>query len=280
MTEIRDVARRIGRLVLILAAIYSGLLYVFWAYEPSFVFARLQRPGVAPAEAGAKDFVEVEVPTEDGIKLYGWWRAPPGHGAVILFTGTGASLIDYGGLVADLAAHGFGVLGIDYRGNGASPGIPSERAWRTDARAAFDFVNQRAPQAKIALFGQSMGSGFAVGLALERPVVGIVLDSAYASVVRLFARSGLPLFHLPFPARLLMADRIDSEALIGRVHVPIIMLHGTEDGAIPLAEARRLYAAANEPKELIEVAGAGHAAVWFGPYRERALSALAEWTKQ
>jgi hypothetical protein len=29
---------------------------------------------------------------------------------------------------------------------------------------------------------------------------------------------------------------------------------------------------------LIEVAGAGHAAVWFGPTRDRALAALAAWT--
>jgi alpha-beta hydrolase superfamily lysophospholipase len=262
-----------------LGAIYLGLCWIFWAYEPAFVFYQLQRPGIAPAKAGLNGFTEVSVRTEDGIDLYGWWGPPqPGHGAIVVFTGSGVSLIDYGGLLGDFAGHGFGVLGIDYRGNGASPGVPSEKAWRRDARAAFDFVRREAPQAKIALYGQSMGSGFAVGLALERPAVGVLIDSGYASVVRLFQRGGLPLVHVPFPARLLMTDTIDSEAIVGRLRVPLFVIHGTEDWAIPVGEARRLYTAANEPKELIEVVGAGHAAVWFGPQRERALAALARWT--
>jgi fermentation-respiration switch protein FrsA (DUF1100 family) len=265
---------------LVFGVVYVGLCWLFWAYEPVFVFYHLKRPEIAPESAGLTGFAEVGVTTEDGMRLYGWWRPPePGHGAIVVFTGTGVTLSDYAGLLGDLAAHRFGVLGIDYRGNGASPGTPSEAAWRSDARAAFDFVHAAAPQSKIVAYGQSMGTGFAVGLALERPAVGVLLDSAYASVVRLFARNGLPLLHgVPFPARLLMTDTIDSEAMIGRLRVPVMMLHGTEDHAIPIEEARRLYAAAREPKELIEVAGAGHAAVWFGPTRDRALAALAAWT--
>ena len=91
--------------------------------------------------------------------------------------------------------------------------------------------------------------------------------------------NGMPLLRgVPLPARLLMTDTIDSEAMIGRLRVPVMMLHGTLDYAIPIDEARRLYAAARQPKELIEVAGAGHAAVWFGATRDRALAALAAWT--
>jgi fermentation-respiration switch protein FrsA (DUF1100 family) len=125
-----------------------------------------------------------------------------------------------------------------------------------------------------------MGTGFAVGLALERPVVGVMLNSPYASVLRLFQQHGIRLApHVPLPFRLLMTDTIDTEALIGRLQVPVMILHGTEDGAIPIAEARRVYAAAHEPKEMIEVQGAGHVQTWFGPTRDRALAALAEWTK-
>jgi uncharacterized protein len=283
MPDWRAVRRGIGvallSFVLALGVIYVGACWVFWAYEPAFIFYQLKRPGIAPESAGLKGFTEVGVTTEDGVRLYGWWRPPePAHGAIVVFTGTGVTLSDYAGLLGDLAAHGFGALGIDYRGNGASPGTPSEAAWRSDARAAFDFVRTAAPRSKIVAYGQSMGSGFAVGLALERPAVGVLLDSPYASVVRLTERSGMPILRVPFPARLLMTDTIDTEAMIGRLRVPVMMLHGSEDGAIPIAEARRLYAAAPEPKELIEVAGAYHAAVWFGPQRERALAALAAWT--
>ena len=92
-------------------------------------------------------------------------------------------------------------------------------------------------------------------------------------------RGGIPLARgVPLPARLLMSNPIDAEKVIGQLQVPVLMLHGTEDRVILPEEARRLYAAARQPKELIEVEGAGHAAVWFGPARDRALAALAKWT--
>lgn len=265
---------------LALGLLYVGLCTVFWAYEPLFVFYQLPRSAAAPETLGLKGFAKVVVTTEDGMRLYGLWRPPgPGRGAIVFLTGSGVTLSDGAGLLGDLAAHGFGVLGIDYRGNGASPGSPSEAAWRADARAAFDFVRKAAPQAKIAVFGESMGTGFAVGLALDRPVAGVLLNSPYASVVRLYGRDGLPILRgVPFPARLLMTNTVDSEAQIGKLRVPVMILHGSEDRTIPIGEARRLYAAARAPKEFIEVPDAHHVQVWFGANRERALAALAAWT--
>lgn len=277
----KNLAVAASTFIAVLALYYGILCWLFWKYEPAFVFAQVERPALAPDAAGLSGFVQVTVTTEDGVPLFGWWRTPdPGRGAIVFFTGTGVSLQDCTGLLGDLGAHGFGVLGVDYRGNGASPGVPSEAAWRADARAAYDFAQSAVPEAKIAAFGESMGTGFAIGLAVERPVVGVMLNSPYASVLRLFQRSGIRLApRVPLPFRLLMTDTIDSEALIGRVHVPVMILHGTEDWAIPLGEARRLYAAARQPKEMIEVEGAQHVATWFGPTRDRALAALAAWTR-
>jgi fermentation-respiration switch protein FrsA (DUF1100 family) len=76
-----------------------------------------------------------------------------------------------------------------------------------------------------------------------------------------------PLFELrgpPLPYRLLLTDQFDSEALIGGIGVPVMILHGTADESVPVTEARRLYAAAHEPKTMIEVGGAGHLAAWEG----------------
>ncbi|HEV8678473.1 MAG TPA: alpha/beta fold hydrolase [Stellaceae bacterium] len=284
MPDWAKVRRNIGvaalTFVLALGAGYVGICALFWKYERAFVFAQVPRPRIAPQEAGLAGFAEVTVTTEDGVPLYGWWKPPePGHGAIVFLTGSGVSLSDYPPLLGDLASHGFGVLGIDYRGNGASPGTPSEAAWRADARAAFDFADGAAPGAKIAAFGESMGTGLAVGLARERPVVGVLLNSPYASLLRQFERDGMPLMRaLPLPFRLLMTDTLDSEALIGGVRVPVMILHGTADQTIRIGEARRVYAAAREPKTMIEVEGAGHVQTWFGPARDRALSALAAWT--
>ena len=264
----------------VLGVLYAGLCALFAAYEPAFVFYRMERKSTAPETAGLAGFSEIWVTTEDGERLYGWWGPPkPGHAVIVFLTGTGVVLSDSAGLFRDLAAHGYGVASLDYRGSGASSGTPSEAAWRADARALYDFVHQRAPQAAIAVFGESMGTGLAIGLALERPVVGVMLNSPYASVLRLFELNGLPIMRrVPLPFRLLMTNTLDSEKLIGRLQVPVMMLHGTLDNAIPISEARRLYARAREPKEMIEVDGAYHAQTWFGPTRDRALAALAKWT--
>jgi alpha-beta hydrolase superfamily lysophospholipase len=268
------------KLALAFLYVYVGLCALFWAYEPAFVFRQISAPAVAPAALGLTGFEQVAVPTEDGAKLYGFWRPPdPGRGAIVVLTGTGVTLADTAPLLADLAANGFGVCGIDYRGNGASPGAPSEAAWRADARAAFDFVRTAAPRAKIAAFGESMGTGFAVGLAVDRPAAGVLLNSPYASVVRLYELGGMPLLpRVPFPARLLMTETVDAEAWIGKLTVPVMILHGSEDRTILISEAKRLYAAAREPKEFIEVPGAYHVQTWFGEHRDRALAALRTWT--
>jgi uncharacterized protein len=261
--------------VLLVAALaYAGLCLWFAANERGFVFRPMARHSASPQASGLSGVAEVRVATGDGERLYGWSAPPrPGHGAVVLLTGKGVVLSDDAGLIGDLVGHGFGFVGIDYRGNGASTGRPSEAGLRADADAAFDFAHAAMPQARVAVIGESLGTWPALALALDRPTAGVLLNSPYASVARLFELRGWPL-----PYRLLMADPLDSEALIGKLQVPIMILHGSADDAIPLAEARRLYAAAPRSKTMIEVAGARHAETWVGTARERALAALAAWT--
>lgn len=261
--------------LLLLAAItYAAVCLWFVANERSLVFYPMARASTSPEAAGLDGVLEARIATEDGETLYGWWApAQPGHGAVVYFVGKGLVLSDGAGLFRDLAAHGFGVLGIDYRGNGASTGHPSESGLRADARAAFDFVRDVAPGARIAVFGESLGTGPAVALARDRKVAGVLLNAPYASVRRLFELRAPPL-----PYRWLMRDQFDSEALIGGIGVPLMILHGTADPNIPIAEARRLYAAAHEPKSMIEVEGVGHLAAYDSGGEGRALEALAGWT--
>ena len=57
-----------------------------------------------------------------------------------------------------------------------------------------------------------------------------------------------------------------------------MILAGTADDATPVGEARRLFAAARQPKTLIEVPGAGHLAAWSGDAKVTALQALVNWT--
>ena len=227
-----------------------------------------------PQAAAAAGFAEVKIATEDGERLDGWWLPPPvGQGVILFLHGTPGTLPDHVWRFFQLQKSGLGILAIDWRGYGGSTGQPSELGLRADARAGFDFIRAAAPQSRIAVFGESLGTGPAVALARDRPVAGILLNAPYASVRRLYELLGPRL-----PYRWLLIDQFDSEALIGSVGVPVMILHGTADPAVPVSEARRLFAAARQPKRMIEVEGAGHLGAWDGGGEAPALDALARWT--
>jgi uncharacterized protein len=228
-----------------------------------------------PEAAAAAGFTEVKITTEDGARLDGWWRPPPAaeRGVVLFLHGTPGTVPDQVWRLDQLKQSGLGILAIDWRGYGGSTGNPTELGLRADARAGFDFIHAAAPQSKIAVFGESLGTGPAVALARDRPVAGVLLNAPYASVRRLFELRGLPI-----PYRWLMKDPFDSEALIGGVTAPVLILHGTGDPAIPVAEAHRLYDAAHEPKTMFIADGAGHLDAWEGGGEKLALEALARWT--
>jgi uncharacterized protein len=222
-------------------------------------------------------FSEVQILTEDSKRIVGWWKPPPkpGDGVVLYLHGTPGTLRDYGPYrLPDIVEAGLGALAIDYRGYGGSTGVPTEAGIQADARAAFDFIRKEAPRSKIAVYGESFGTGAAVALATERPVAGLLLNAPYASVLRLFEQRGPPIL----PYSWLLIDQYNSEALIRQVTVPVMILHGTADTNIPIDEARRLYNAAAQPKTMIEVAGAGHTEAMQGDAKARALQALADWT--
>jgi uncharacterized protein len=252
---------------------YLWVILWFAAHQRDFQYT----PGgsrVAPETVGLDGFAAVEIPTEDGERILAWWAVPsPGGGVVLFLHGTPSTLPDTVWRLPDLRKSGLGVMAIDYRGYGGSTGTPSELGLRADARAAFDFIHAAAPESRIAVFGESLGTGIAVALARERRVAGVLLNAPYASVLRLLELRGPPL-----PYRLLLTDKFDSEALIGAIGVPVMILHGTADESVPVTEARRLYAAAREPKTMIEVEGAGHLAAWEGGAKAPALQAPVTWT--
>jgi fermentation-respiration switch protein FrsA (DUF1100 family) len=57
----------------------------------------------------------------------------------------------------------------------------------------------------------------------------------------------------------LLQDRYESIQRIRDVHAPLFILHGEADNIVPVEMGRELYEAANEPKEIKTLPGAGHA---------------------
>ncbi len=153
-----------------------------------------------------------------------------------------------------LRALGLNVLAVEYRGYGGLDGVPSEQAVTADARAGYDYLREtlHVPAERIVIYGWSLGSAVAVNLASTVAQGAVILEGAPASLVAIGQRQ------YPFvPIRLLMRNPFDSVLKVARIHAPMLFLHSPEDEIIPIAEGRRLFDAANEPKAFVEVKG-GH----------------------
>jgi uncharacterized protein len=60
------------------------------------------------------------------------------------------------------------------------------------------------------------------------------------------------------PVSLLMRDQFHSDQRIGRVTVPLLIMHGDADPAINIRFGERLFAMAPEPKKFVRFPGGGH----------------------
>lgn len=193
----------------------------------------------------------------DGVKLHGWFCEAANPRAVVLIAhGNAGNVTSYGEHLRMLRDRfRVSALAFDYRGYGRSKGTPSEAGILADARAARRWLAQRtgARETDIVLMGYSLGGGVMVNLAAREGARGLVLESTFTSLPDVAAH------HAPLlPTHLLMTMRLDSLALIRDYHGPLLQAHGDTDSVIPFALGKKLFDAANEPKQFLHIRGGGH----------------------
>jgi uncharacterized protein len=200
-------------------------------------------------------YQQIEIPREDGAVQFAW-AMPSDAGAlwVLYLHGNATSVASQVNIAHYrlLRNAGLNVLAPEYRGFGGVPGSPTEATLQADARAAYDYLRntRRVPPHSIIIYGWSLGAAVAVDMASRLPPAAMILEGAPASLIDL-TRRRYPFF----PLRLFMRSSFDSIRKIGRVPAPVLFLHSAADEVIPVAEGRRLYAAARGAKMFVEVQG-------------------------
>ncbi len=195
-------------------------------------------------------------------RLHALWLPQPRADAPVMLYLHGArwDVRSSAGRMRRMHDAGFAVLGIDYRGFGqSSERLPSERSVHDDALAAWRWLAQRAPGAVRYVYGHSLGSAIAVGLAAalhdgpDRPA-GLVLEGAFTSIPDLIAgwRYGW------LPVGPLVTQRFDAASQLSRLHLPLVVVHGSADRLIPAALGRALFDRAPGPKRFVLVDGGTH----------------------
>lgn len=240
---------------LIVAGIYVGIVGAMYLLQRKMMYLPVQDMP-PPAAVGAGDMAVVHLHTADGLDLVAWYKpaAAEDRSEIIYFHGNGGNISHRAEKIRPLLDAGHGVLLVSYRGYGGNPGQPSEAGLIADGRAAYDFLIARgvAPE-RIAVIGESLGSGVAVAIAAEREVAAVMLEAPFTSAADVGQRA------YPFiPVKLLIKDRFDSLSRIRAIDAPLLIVHGESDEVVPVALGRRLFEAAAEPKQGVFIPGAGH----------------------
>jgi fermentation-respiration switch protein FrsA (DUF1100 family) len=208
-----------------------------------------------PAEWALKELEPLSGKTEDGLTVTSWYRPAQARDkfTVIFFQGNAGHLGYRNYKVRPWLDAGYGVMMVGYRGFG-NPGWPSEEGLYMDAETAIQSLHKAGvPYKAMVFYGESMGTGVATQMATEYNAAALILESPYTSVPDVGA-DRYPLV----PVHLLIRDQYDSLSKIKDVHMPLLLLHGELDQVVPIKFGKKLFAAANEPKQAEFVPDAGH----------------------
>lgn len=221
------------------------------------------------------------LPGARGETLRGWLLPgppqPPGAPApaALVMHGWGASAADMLPVAQPLLDSGLRVLLLDAGGHGRSDDVEfsSMPAFADDVTVGLEWLRARpeVDPERIALVGHSVGAGACLLVASRVPTVATVICLASMAHPREFMSRALGT-RLPAPlVRLALrvversiGHRFDSFApinTIGRVRVPVLLLHGARDSTIPVADAYALHRNAPPGSRLLVVATADHTTV-------------------
>jgi hypothetical protein len=243
--------------ILALLAIAGGLIVLF---ETRLIYFPSRAKDVTPTALGLA-FEDVSLTAEDGVRLHGWFLPVRDARLTILLSHGNA------GNIGDRLDRALlfqsrlraSVLLYDYRGYGSSQGSPDEAGTYRDVRAAYQYLVEakKLDPRRLVLFGESLGSGVALELAVAQPAAALVLEAPFTSVPDM-ARATVFAPLAPF-----VRTRYDNLAKVSRLRMPLLVLHGDRDEVVPFAQGRRLFEAAPEPKRFFAIPGAHHNDAYF-----------------
>lgn len=242
-------------LLIAMLAFVTGMVMTPHKLERFFVYFPTQHLRYDPNAIGL-DFQDIDLITEDNVKLHGWFVPyEDSSETVLILHGNGGNIgdrITYLKMFHDL---GVNVFIIDYRGYGKSEGEPYEKGLYRDARAAYDWwaAERKTLGENLILFGESLGGAIAVHLASRVTPSGLILQSTFTSA-RDMAKTMFPMGLL----QPLVNVHFNSADAITRITCPKLFIHGERDDTVPFRLGKDLFRLAPDPKFFYAVPEAGH----------------------
>jgi uncharacterized protein len=190
-------------------------------------------------------------------------------------------------LAEELAKAGLSTLRFSFSGNGASGGRFADSTISKEVEDLGSVLDNLGT-ARIGYIGHSMGGAVGVLRAARDPRIKFLVSLAGMVNTKDFAERE---FGMVKPGEGFMWDDsncplsqayMDDLRKIGsvvneapKIKVPWLLVHGTEDDVVPISDSREIFAKANQPKELKELAGANH--VFAGAATQQMVEIVKDW---
>ena len=220
---------------------------------------------------------EISVTSFDGLKLAGTWlEAENPKGTIILAHGyRSCKLVEFSMVLDFYRSYGLNILMPDQRAHGKSEGrvITFGVKECQDMKKWIQWVNENQKEQPIILSGLSMGASTVLFLADEElpgNVKGIIADCGFTSPWEIISWVFKNVTHLPAGPSLWVAElfaRIfggfslrqkNTKEVLRNSKLPVLMVHGVDDGFVPCEMTRQGYDACTGEKEILLVEGADH----------------------
>ncbi|CAL1411930.1 unnamed protein product [Linum trigynum] len=203
---------------------------------------------------GVKENVDVwKLDTKRGNQVVAVYFRNPAASLTLLYShGNAADLGQMYDLFSELSLHlRVNLMGYDYSGYGQSTGKPSEHNTYADVDAVYRCLEEKygAKQEDVILYGQSVGSGPTLDLAIQLPRLrAVVLHSPIASGLRVM-----------YPVkRTYWFDIYKNVDKIPFVTCPVLVIHGTSDDVVDWSHGKQLWELCQEKYEPLWVKEGNH----------------------
>lgn len=178
---------------------------------------------------------------------------------ILYFHGTSKHIDHYWPRTRLLAATGYPVFTIDYRGYGLSSGEPTEQGIYEDGYAALDYLRENLGNPNVVVYSYSLGSLVGCEVASRNPngrIIALVLEAPIGSVETLVQDA----VYMNLPGSYVTSFSGKNVEKIKEVTVPLLWFHGTGDETLDLqTNGKQVYRNyAGEQGWYRIVKGAGH----------------------
>ncbi len=152
---------------------------------------------------------------------------------ILYFHGNAMHLDYYWPRTRLLAATGYPVLAIDYRGYGKSTGKSTESGIYEDGFSALRYLREHCGNPKVAVYAFSLGSLVGCEIASKDPtgsVIALILEAPIGSMETIVQDAT----YIDMPGPWVTTFEGKNTEKIKNVLVPFLWLHGTGDRTLPL----------------------------------------------